>query len=510
MAQNEADPSEDQSDPRSHIGVGIGWEQSLTEKLRVLLHSAPLLDMKKNEARREPGLRHYDALALAVKVLDLIIENMGLDHEANRGTVTHALFPLLAAMDAEVGIPVDRARHEEMVGRVLSSMRNEVDRRRPFRIVYQDFTASGEAVERRLDFRLVVDEFHPAGGTVLRLSPQAVNLFLRAMDLDIESEQAAAEAIVKSQLERGRFDDAVSSARNARLQSLRYQEKIVRILLDTRRDLQRVDWKADAPRLLDDALTHIAARLDTEETILGVARQRLSVLQEGDENGRAVAQIRRLVEECRVRHVDLHRKVMEARNVFLDEQERQAFRPSPMVFVPSLHDDVLAPLLRASVTQARSVLTRSLSALGGAQPPKLLALNDLVRWQLHPRRRVGAGEVEVVEADLTDYSHELLRFSDEVRSAARWILDGIQGPTKLSFLLDEKSGDATPVQVQECVALSVLKCYAPEEDGRGGMRVTKIPGEEFRTAGFRGDELELAPSQRHQEPSPSGDLPTSA
>jgi hypothetical protein len=113
---------------------------------------------------------------------------------------------------------------------------NDGDGRRPFAIGYRDL-ADGTAIERRLEFRLVWNYLPPAGGTVLRLSNEAINLYLRAWDLDIEDAQAAAEAVVFSQLQRGKFDEAVHSARNARIQSLRYWEKIMRIIRETRRDV---------------------------------------------------------------------------------------------------------------------------------------------------------------------------------------------------------------------------------------------------------------------------------
>ena len=78
---------------RNATGVpdaNIGWARSLTDKLRVLLHTTPLLELKQSDARRDPELRHYDSLALAVKALDVIIENMGLDTEADRAPADDA------------------------------------------------------------------------------------------------------------------------------------------------------------------------------------------------------------------------------------------------------------------------------------------------------------------------------------------------------------------------------------------------------------------------------------
>ena len=54
--------------------------------------------------------------------------------------------------------------------------------------------------------RLLEDRHHPDGRVVLALSTGAANLFLRSLDLDIEDGQIATEAIVRTQLARGKFD----------------------------------------------------------------------------------------------------------------------------------------------------------------------------------------------------------------------------------------------------------------------------------------------------------------
>ena len=67
----------------------------------------------------------------------------------------------------------------------------------------------------------------------MQLSSEAINLFLNALDLDIESAQEANEAVVRFQLERGKFDQARSFAENARGQSLRYDASFSELPLPT-------------------------------------------------------------------------------------------------------------------------------------------------------------------------------------------------------------------------------------------------------------------------------------
>ena len=191
---------------------------------------------------------------------------------------------------------------------------------------------------------------------MLRLSPEAVNLSLRLLDLDIEDAQAAAEAIVRSQLVRGRFEEALASARASRMQSLRFREKIMSVIRQTRRDVDRLDWRDAVPALLQDAIEHVARRLDAEAAILEVAQERLELLSGGATDGgktrgdtrglEAVARVAAITRECRLGHVELHEHLMVARNAFLDAQARQSFVPAPLTPRPDLAAEVLEPLFK--------------------------------------------------------------------------------------------------------------------------------------------------------------------
>jgi len=474
------------------------WHRGLTHRLRVLLHMAPLHDLRQSDARRDPELRHYDALALAMKVMDLIVDSAGLDREVDRDVVEQALGPLLAAMDASAGVVPDRARHGAMVDRVLAGLRNDGERRRPFEVHYTDLDADGRAVRRRLEFRLVMDHLHPAGGTVLRLSNEALNLYLNALDLDIEDAQAAAEAVVESQLARGRLDDAAQAARNARWQSLRYAEKVVAILRDTRRDVESVDWRHDVPRLLADALGHIDLRLAVERNILATADERLTVMAPGETGARALVEVSSLISDCRLRHLDLHERLMRARNIFLDEQARQTFSWSVPAAWPNLLVEVLEPLLRVDQRAASDHLDVLFPDFFGARAPAAPSLADLVTWCLRPRRDIVRNDIAVELPELATPGPESLdgvRFDADAMRQVERALATVVRPTPLSELLGfvAEGGSRSALELMTLVA---LQHFAPEEDADLPLTVRRGAHPALAAHGFAGDDLEIAPRVR--------------
>lgn len=161
------------SGPEPAGSIGGAWPSDLTRRLRVLLHTLPLDGMRRSDANRDVEFRHYDSLTLALRVLDVVIDRLGLEAEADREVMTRILRPVLSAMDAAAGVDPSPERHDRMLDKLLGGLRNDNDARRPFRGEYTALGGEGEARRHALEFRLLFDAFHPSGRTVLRPSTEA-------------------------------------------------------------------------------------------------------------------------------------------------------------------------------------------------------------------------------------------------------------------------------------------------------------------------------------------------
>ena len=130
--------------------------------------------------------------------------------------------------------------------------------------------------------------------------------------MDIESEQIANEAIVQYQLERGKYDKARASAEGARGQSLRYEEKIQRLIDQTKRDIRQVRWRKKVHVILVDGLEHVRQRLKIEDGIIRSASDKLETMDETDDKRPLVLNIIQLMKDCRYRHLNLNKLLMTA------------------------------------------------------------------------------------------------------------------------------------------------------------------------------------------------------
>ena len=123
-----------ESDNSDFVADSIGevWPADLTRRLRVLLHTLPLDGVRRGDAIRDTELRHYDGLALALRVLDLVIDRLGLEAEADREAITRVLGPALSAMDAAAGLATSPERHDHDLQKTKRELADAVITHGPF------------------------------------------------------------------------------------------------------------------------------------------------------------------------------------------------------------------------------------------------------------------------------------------------------------------------------------------------------------------------------------------
>jgi hypothetical protein len=468
----------------------MNWNPTLTDRQRVLLHTEPLLMLRHNWSLRDEECQRYDPLCLSMKLFDVVIDQSGFGNEVVRDTIQEQLTPLLEAIDAAAGVLPDAERHRRVVDRLIGGLLNDSQRGESFSIEYSDFDAKGIACRRNLSFKLLKEVHGYSGDIALQLSSEAINLFLNALDLDIESEQIANEAVVQFQLERGNFDKARAGAEAARGRSLQYEQKIQRVIEQTKRDIRQVDWRQDVHQMLLEANEHVELRLQHEEGILRSARGKLTSLADDDENRLSLVAVVRLIDDCRSRHLRLNKRLMCARGEFIEQQARQCFIYQPRMEPINLRDEVLAPLLSVAGSQASELVNGVAHAFIGPMMPRLLTLRDLVAWQLQPKRILTPGEAPLEEVEAVETNVEAQRFDDEVWDGCDKVIADLAGLTKLSTILDQLELEGCPAAVQDAVTLRLLENFDHEDELGGAplsIEVAEVDG--LRTARCAGDDL---------------------
>lgn len=484
------------------------YEASFPPRVAAFLRYSPVIEAAQAARRRGWADGVYDIVTLALTAIDLVVSRQGFEEEATRADVVSALTGLtaLAAPDRTPEEHADVARF------VIDFLLNRQAHHAKFQYLTSDYSNPERQHQRRgVPFSLLEERDDAARDeNVVRATADAINALIGGLNFDVEDEQVATELILERQLQRNAFDSAVASAERARLLSLSLSDELDRLIKQTRRDLRMVEgeWASEVPGRLDGARDHIRDRLRTERALLGKVQEAIA---SGDQRLLAAARrIADLLTECQCRHEDLHRRVIDARGVFLEEQERQSFRPPASITLPDPHRQVLLPALELSQEHAIGLAEQFVTDMWGPVAPRLPRLYRLVNdlWQQRDKTVPGGRDEEEVE--LSDPPLPLIR--EEFIAVAIRAVRAVGLPARLSQLLDACETDALAAESArrsgaEVLNLAVLWAFSPEEaDDEGGLVAGDLVGRilgpraavdrdgaSLALLGWEGDDVIVAP-----------------
>lgn len=495
--------------PAAGLGGLSVHESSFPARVAAFLRFSPVIEAAQAARRRDWPEDTYDVVTLALAAIDLVVSQQGFEAEATRPDV------VLALTDLACTAAPDRPEHEhaDVAAFVVDALLNRQCSQAPFRYVTSDYSSLGDGHRRRdVPFSLLVEHDHAARDeNVLRATRDAINALIGGLDFDVEDEQVATELVLERQLARNAFGAALSSAERARLLSASLSEELDRLIKQTRRDLRIVEeeWASAMPDRLDMARQHIRERLRTERHLLTKVREALaSADQKLLAAGLRIAQ---LLEECQRRHESLHQRVITARGVFLEEQERQAFRPPAPITMPDPHQQVLLPALELSRSDASELTGRFLIDMWGPRAPRLPRLYRLVDDLWSGRAEHRPDDRGDDDPELADPLRPLLR--PEIIDVAVRAVRSVGLPARLSNLIAACYQDTrAPSQNvrehgAEVLNLAVLWAFSPEDadddDGRlaedlmvrvlGQRIAVDTDGTSLRLPGWDGDDVIVAP-----------------
>lgn len=485
-------------------------DPSFPARVAVLLRSRPLADAAAAGDRRDWPEHTYDVATFALAAIDLVISKQGFEEEATYGDVVAGL----TALAARAGSDRPGEEHEDVAMFTLDALLNRSQREAEFAYRISDFTsASTGHRQREVRFRLLVEREDPVRGeVVLNATRDAINALIGGLEFDVEDEQVANEVLLERQLARGSFDSAERSAIRARMLSVSLAEGLTQLIKDTRRDIRDVldVWATDLPKRLNDAREHIQTRLEAEHRLHAKISESLEA--EDPNVAASAARIAALLIECQRRHESLHRQVIGARGVFLDEQNRQSFRPPLVGHLPDLRQDILLPVFGLDTETALTVLDGWIGDIGGARAPRLPRLGRLVHdlWAVRVIEPDDDGPED--EDDLADPEEPEIT-AEAIEAAQRAVTD-VGLPARLSALIAAALTDPLTTtaedrqQAAKLVTIAALWCYPTEpvdDEGDtvgGGDLAARILGARaaadsdgllLRLPGWDGDDLIIAP-----------------
>lgn len=428
---------------------------SFTRRLRVLAHLQPLLDIEhdKNRAARAGGAERdwgvYDMRLLQLAAFDAIAAEYGLHPEG--GVPREHVEREIASQAARTSPDQSANDHAYVASWLVDRLLNVGHAARGFDVPWVDPADD----YRRSDLRVIAlyETLTSDGEVRLHADEAALNLALAGLDLDLEDRQIAAEAVLRAQIESGRWSQAEQSAAITRRIAVEYRNRLDRFLRSVERDLRDINWETDVEVVLEESLAHIETRVNVLHQLSDHATQ---LAEDVDPTSRTqAAAVVDLVADTLQQLLALQQHILDARTRFRAAQVTQGFAISLAVGKVHMRDDVFQPLLSLAATIAARLAPALVSPFAGPTIPSVPFLTDVFEVLLARPREREEPFVDIDLGELIEIDSPFERFDDETWDAARTLMESVgTEPTYLSTLLDRQSHE-----VSLLVALCAMRCW---------------------------------------------------
>jgi hypothetical protein len=435
------------------------WQIALPRRVATLARMHPLHRFEASKAARRMDLSRHDLRTLALMVFDAVIERMGLASGAPRDDIIEALKPIIIAAEPTA----DFVRVTKVAEAVLDFLMNEEERRRAFReemLVVEN----GVQISREVSFHYLQQVLGPNDEPLYRATVEGINLYTGTLGLDVEDAHAANAAVLKYQIGRGRFREAVATARQAVAITTQYEQKVRRALDIARRDITQVNWAAEILQTLGEARDHLRTRIDADNEILRAVED-----HEDDANVQErghIAELVRHIRECQSRNSELHVLVMDANESWLGEHTRQAFRRRALGVLPDLEASVLRSSLMLAESRLDIEASWQLTAIFlPPSPPSIADGRRLIELLLAPPREHEGSNSGLPEPEAEEMTHSADRFTEQDYRDADTLLES--APTDgalISDLLHKAQLSGLSHSVQTLIYLLALRAYGETEE----------------------------------------------
>jgi hypothetical protein len=458
------------------------WPAALPRRVGTLARVTPLTRFEQTKGARKLDLERHDLRTLALMVFDVVVETMGLASGATRADIAAGLAPLIRAAETEA----DRERIMELSDLMIDLLMNESARRAAFCEEVR-VPAENGVQTRRVEFHYLRQVHGLNDETLYRATVEGINLYTGTLGLDLEDAQTANAAVLKYQIGRGKFREAVASAKQALAITAGYEVKLERALRAAERDIAQVDWAGEMLRMLGEARGHLRERLDSDGEICAAVQ---AAQDDAEEKERPhIAALLRHMQECQQRNTRLHQRILAANDEWLGQHARQSFRPRAVFALPDLEAQVLRAALPLTARDwPPDECWQVAAGFLGTRAPRVMGPLDFIEMLLAPPRDYERPELPPALVELEEAGRLVPFFSDEDERIADLALASVaEEEIRVSELLARRRLAGMSTHHRTLVYLKTLLSFGEEPE-----RV-ELAGVTFADEPFSGDDLMLRP-----------------
>ncbi len=481
----------------------------LATRVKALAVADPVLDLERRKALLSTDWTGYQMEELALTAIDTVTLKMDFDDGVRAEDVVSSVAAVAALQLPDRG----HDEHGAVARWVLDCLVNVGTVDRGFSHVYGT-AVGGRYASHLFSFKLLREVVGADGKPRLRASNEAIAVLVGAVDIDIASEQVAADAKLDALVNRGRLIDAHRAAEMALRRTVQYAEHIRTQLDGMHRDIRTVDWVRDVQPVQVEAMTHIEERIRAESAI----KDNVARIMENSTEQATPAQAGELIEileQCLRRNAALQANLQQVGERFRAEQERQTFVPPPSRSYVDLGRQLLEPALAMSLRHVGPLLEDFVTVSTSPHRPAVVYLPDLVEGLMRLPADSDHDDSLIIEPEFGDVE-DIALFTHEQHARVEELLErvddsGVRLSTLLANARQIAATDRCGENLDHLLGLRVLGLFgAPRHDlAHDTLLAALVDQRMLDDEIFAGDDLlvvrsrpvALTPVDDHERPS---------
>lgn len=424
-------------------------------RLDQLMLSAPLhaAEVNKNARSRSIGdktlLDRIDMRFMTLDAMDHILDAMVL----RQGTREKDLVAHLCAQVLRQAPDAWEDDQRTIAEAVIDALRNGDGRK------FSEKVWDGSA-HRLIEFHLVVPFETPDRELLLKLSDRAIALLTQSLRVTAQDQQQIIESLLRELIQKGRFNDAEIHAKNARTNSIRFQEEILDLLERARRRIGSISWNRHVKPTTDEALTHIAETIERERALLDqVQRRKMDIAS--SESLVTLDNLEKLIQNASERHSRLQGVIRRAAAEWRDLQIA-AFKPRTARRLPDLHNEVLPVLMQMPV---KAVIEAADDIFSAVLPPSIHPIFDIgnALWILAETPPERPEDTAAEKGEIVEIVPAPPHFDKVLRKEMRDWLEAKSGTHSMSGLLQAAEAEGKSKLFRELLFFRLETAIHPGE-----------------------------------------------
>ena len=328
----------------------------------------------------------FDTQYIAISIIDFLAERLAIGQGASGDEINDYVIDRIESLYSKYEEKVLR----DVITKILDRLANGPNGFKSFEYAYYD-----EELGRLVPYQFkLIEWWQPDIGEsfIYKATPESVTLFLSMFTIDPVLEHATQSFVIKQLLSQGLVSGAVQFAQKASDTSRAIGAELQNYMLKLRRNPRRKGWVEEVLPKLEEARKHIHKHTEDDQELQDKLQEMLQAESLEPEQQKNLLELKKHVDKCYERHLDLFAQIGGAINKCYEYQS-YAFKTPKFTIQVSPEEDLIPRFFDMPLGEVIKMAEKIGCMFLSPSPPQILDIFKLLElYEEYHGREVGTAK----------------------------------------------------------------------------------------------------------------------